>query len=90
MPSTSKEFQQLSQRIVINLARQMELEQQNQVLENKTRELELRSDHLTKEIKILTEENTDLKEIVYELHRENQQLRKLADANKPDEPEVVE
>ncbi len=77
MVSTKNQFKQVTQRIILSLAKQVELAQHNQALEKQIREIEVRLENLTKEIKILAEENSDFKEIVYELHHENLQLKKL-------------
>lgn len=63
-------YQILSRKITINLA------QQHEILHNHDKLLESRIEHLLKEVKALTEENSDLKEIVYALNQENEHYRK--------------
>ncbi len=83
MSDSNNPYRQLSQRIVLNLARQQELRQKIAELENTVKDFEVRTNHLMREVKLLNEENSDLKEIIYELHQENKQMRKvLGDAAK--------
>jgi vacuolar-type H+-ATPase subunit D/Vma8 len=71
-------YQALSRKITINLAQQIELKQQNDILQNHNKLLESKIDQLLREIKALTDENSDLKEIVFALNQENEELRRAA------------
>lgn len=68
-------YQTLSRKITINLAQQIELKQQYDILQNHKQLLESKIDQLLKEVKALTDENSDLKEIVFALNQENEQFR---------------
>lgn len=69
-------YRKLSRKITINLAQQQELRYQNEMLQNHCKLLEAKIDELIKELKALTDENSDLKEMVFSLNQENEQLRK--------------
>ncbi len=69
-------YRKLSRKITINLAQQHELRHQNEMLQNHCKLLEKRIDELIKELKALTDEYSDLKEMVFSLNQENEQLRK--------------
>lgn len=69
-------YQALSRKITINLAQQIELKQQYDILQKHKQLLESKNDQMLKEIKALTDENSDLKEIVFTLNQENEELRK--------------
>ena len=71
-------YQALSRKITINLAQQIELKQQYDILQNHNNLLESKTDQLIKEVKALTDENSDLKEIVFSLNQENEELRRAA------------
>jgi vacuolar-type H+-ATPase subunit D/Vma8 len=71
-------YQALSRKITINLAQQIELKQQYDILQNHNNLLESKTDQLIKEVKALTDENSDLKEIVFALKQENEELRRAA------------
>jgi vacuolar-type H+-ATPase subunit D/Vma8 len=71
-------YQALSRKITINLAQQIELKQQYDILQKHKQLLESKNDQLLKEVKALTDENSDLKEIVFALNQENEELRRAA------------
>jgi predicted nuclease with TOPRIM domain len=68
-------YRKLSQKITISLAQQMELKQKSEMLQQHNSMLESRIEHLLKELKALSDENSDLKEIVFTLNQENERLR---------------
>lgn len=69
-------YRTISRKIIINLAKQQELKQKIEHLQNHNLLLESKIEHLLKEIKILTAENSDLKEIVFALNQENERYRR--------------
>ncbi|MBE0664073.1 MAG: hypothetical protein IH597_16575 [Bacteroidales bacterium] len=69
-------YRTISRKITINLAKQLELKQQFEDLQNHNLLLESRIEQLVKEIKILSDENSDLKEIVFALNQENERYRR--------------
>jgi len=69
-------YRTISRKITINLAKQLELKQQFEDLQNHNVLLESKIEHLLKEIKILSAENSDLKEIVFALNQENERYRR--------------
>jgi predicted nuclease with TOPRIM domain len=69
-------YRKLFMKITINLAQQQELRYQNEMLQNHCKLIETKIDKLIKELKALTDENSDLKEMVFSLNKENEQLRK--------------
>ena len=71
-------YQALSQRITLSLARQHEAMQQYNLIQDHNKLLENRVEQLMQEIKALSDENSDLKEIVYALNQENEGYRKQA------------
>jgi len=75
-------FRTLSRKITINLSRQHEFIQQFEVLRNHNQMLQSQVEQLMKEVKALTDENADLKEILYALNRENEAFRREAEQRK--------
>jgi len=75
-------FRTLSRKITINLSRQHEFMQQFEVLRNHNQMLQSQVEQLMKEVKALTDENTDLKEILYALNQENELFRRAAEQRK--------
>lgn len=69
-------YRTISRKITINLAKQQEFKQQFEHLQNHNLLLESKVEHLLKEIKILSAENSDLKEIVFALNQENERYRR--------------
>jgi vacuolar-type H+-ATPase subunit D/Vma8 len=68
-------YRLLSQKITMNLARYHEQRAQCEMLKNHNQLLEAKIDKLTLEVKALADENADLKEIIYNLNQENEELR---------------
>jgi hypothetical protein len=69
-------YRTISRKITINLAKQLELKQQFELLQQHNLLLESRIEQLVTEIKILSDENSDLKEIVFALNQENERYRR--------------
>jgi predicted RNase H-like nuclease (RuvC/YqgF family) len=76
MKSDKNIFQTLSRKVTINLAQHYEIRQQHDLLSSHNKSLQSRIDKLLLEVKALSEENSDLKEIVYALNQENEHYRK--------------
>lgn len=79
MSSEKNIFRTLSRKITINLARQHEFMQQYEILQTHNLALESRVEQLMKEVKALTDENADLKEILYALNQENEAFRRAVE-----------
>jgi predicted nucleic acid-binding Zn-ribbon protein len=71
-------YQALSRKITINLAQHQDLKRQYEVLKDHNLLLESKISQLMKEVKALTDENSDLKEIVFALNQENEDFRQTA------------
>lgn len=89
MASKKAMFQHLRHRVTVIMAENTEMKNKLQHLLADKSKLESRIEKVTAELKVLTQENTDLKEIVYDLNRENARFRKQGD-RKPEEIHIPE
>ncbi|HSW67114.1 MAG TPA: hypothetical protein VLH16_00895 [Bacteroidales bacterium] len=79
MASKKAMFQQIRHRVTVIMAENTEMKNKLQQLLADKSKLESRIEKVTAELKVLTQESTDLKEIVYDLNRENARFRKQGD-----------
>lgn len=68
-------YQTLSRKITLSLSKQQEVIQKSEILQSHNKLLESKVEQLMREVKALSDENSDLKEIVYALNQENEQYR---------------